>query len=365
VIALAAALALALAADPAVELESVRARRAAEESAAKALASREASLLGMVDDAQRARVAAAAQASRAEAERAVAEEALEAARAASEEVDAKLTALLDALRPRLVARSRMSRRSSLKLIAGSGSLSDISRRRYLLDRILARDAALLRETQALKGAREAARSQQEAAATRVAALATQAALRRDEAVRREEEQAQLLRSIRGERSLHARAAAEAAGQEKKLSFLLMGLEPETGASRGFAALRGRLPLPAPGPIETGYGRVVDPRFKTVTQHPGLDIRAPEGTPVRAVAAGKVAHAGWFRGYGNIVIVDHGGGYHTLVAHLGSMRTAVGEEVEAGSVLGTVGDTGSLKGAFLYFEIRERQRPVDPAPWLRR
>jgi murein DD-endopeptidase MepM/ murein hydrolase activator NlpD len=281
-------------------------------------------------------------------------------------VDAKLTARLDVLRPRLVARSRMSRMSSLRLIAGSGSLSDISRRRYLLDRILARDAALLRETQALKDAREEARSQQETAATRVAALATQATQRRDEAARRQEEQEQLLRSIRGEKSLHARAAAEAAQQEKKLSMLLMGLEPETSsAPRGFAALRGRLPLPAPGPIETGYGRVVDPRFKTVTQHPGLDIRAPEGTPVRAVASGKVAHAGWFRGYGNIVIVDHGDGYHTLVAHLGSMRTAVGEEVEAGSVLGTVGDTGSLKGAFLYFEIRERQRPVNPAPWLRR
>ena len=87
--------------------------------------------------------------------------------------------------------------------------------------------------------------------------------------------------------------------------------------------------------------------------------------MHAVADGRVVHAGWFRGYGNIVIVDHGDGYHTLVAHLGSMRTAVGEEVEAGAILGTVGDSGSLKGPMLYFEIREKQRPVDPAPWLRR
>ncbi|HET7752348.1 MAG TPA: M23 family metallopeptidase [Anaeromyxobacteraceae bacterium] len=360
-IALAAALALALAADPAAQLESVRARRAAEEAAARALSSREASLLGALDDAQRALAAASAESSRAEAERAVAEEALRVARAESDQVEAKLTQRLEVLRPRLEARARMSRMSALRLIAGSGSLSDISRRRFLLDRILARDAALLREARALKDDREKARAQHEAAASRLVALATQATQRRDEAARRREEQEALLRSIRSEKGVHARAAAEAAEQERRLSLLLVGVEP----GRGFAGLRGRLPLPAPGRIEAGYGRVVDPRFNTVTQHPGLDIRAPEGTPVRAVADGRVVHAGWFRGYGNIVIVDHGDGYHTLVAHLGSMRTAVGEEVEAGTVLGTVGDTGSLKGPFLYFEIRERQRPVDPTPWLTR
>jgi septal ring factor EnvC (AmiA/AmiB activator) len=109
--------------------------------------------------------------------------------------------------------------------------------------------------------------------------------------------------------------------------------------------------------------VVNPKFNTVTVQNGVDIAAPAGAPVRAVAPGRVVHAGWFRGYGNLVIVDHGAGYHTLVAHLGSMRTAMGEEVEAGDVLGSVGDSGSLKGPYLYFEVRERGRPVDPRPWL--
>jgi murein hydrolase activator len=96
---------------------------------------------------------------------------------------------------------------------------------------------------------------------------------------------------------------------------------------------------------------------------GVDIEAPSGAPVRAVAPGRVVHAGWFKGYGNLVIVDHGDGYHTLVAHLTAMQTAMGEEVDAGDVLGTVGDSGSLKGPYLYFEIREKGRPVDPRPWL--
>jgi len=98
---------------------------------------------------------------------------------------------------------------------------------------------------------------------------------------------------------------------------------------------------------------------------GVDVEAPAGAPVRAIAPGRVVHAGWFKGYGNLVIVDHGEGYHTLVAHLASMQTAMGEEVDAGTVLGTVGDSGSLKGPYLYFEIREKGRPVDPRPWLGR
>jgi septal ring factor EnvC (AmiA/AmiB activator) len=116
-------------------------------------------------------------------------------------------------------------------------------------------------------------------------------------------------------------------------------------------------------VTVGFGRVLNPRFKTVTVQNGIDIGAPAGAPVRAVAAGRVVHAGWFKGYGNLVIVDHGEGYHTLFAHLGAMQTAMGEEVDAGHALGTVGDSGSLKGPYLYFELRERGRPVDPRPWL--
>ncbi len=96
---------------------------------------------------------------------------------------------------------------------------------------------------------------------------------------------------------------------------------------------------------------------------GVEIRAPGGAAVRAVAPGRVVHAGWFKGYGNLVIVDHGEGYHTLVAHLASMSSAMGEEVAPGTLLGSVGDTGSLHGTSLYFEVRERGRPVDPAAWM--
>ncbi|HQR30622.1 MAG TPA: peptidoglycan DD-metalloendopeptidase family protein, partial [Anaeromyxobacteraceae bacterium] len=175
-----------------------------------------------------------------------------------------------------------------------------------------------------------------------------------------------LAAVRGERQLHERAAAEAEIQGRKLAEFLAALPPtrtDAAPYTGFGALRGKLPRPAGKRIEVGFGQVVDPRFRTVTVHRGVDIAAERGEDVVAVAPGRVVHAGWFKGYGNLVIVDHGEGYHTLVAHLASMTAAAGEEVAPGAILGTVGDTGSLKGAYLYFEIRERGRPVDPRIWL--
>jgi murein DD-endopeptidase MepM/ murein hydrolase activator NlpD len=187
-----------------------------------------------------------------------------------------------------------------------------------------------------------------------------------EALARREERRTLLDAVRNARGLHEKAAAEAAAQQSKLAEFIAALPPPSAGQAlhtGFAALRGKMSLPTTGSIEVGFGKVVNPRFNTVTIQKGIDIRATPGEPVRSVAPGRVVHSGWFKGYGNLVIVDHGDGYYTLVAHLASMSTAMGEEVAAGSLLGTVGDTGSLKGPYLYFEIRENGRPVDPQLWL--
>jgi septal ring factor EnvC (AmiA/AmiB activator) len=102
----------------------------------------------------------------------------------------------------------------------------------------------------------------------------------------------------------------------------------------------------------------------VVPHPGIDIDAPEGESFRAVFDGRVVFASWLHGYGLTVIVDHGNGVVSVQAHASILLAAAGEEVARGQVLGKVGDTGSLQGAYLYFEIRENGRPTDPAGWLR-
>jgi septal ring factor EnvC (AmiA/AmiB activator) len=362
---IAALLALGLAADPRAELGMLEARKRAEEEAARLLARQERSVLDTLADSERALSDAETGFRRVESDRAAAEAALSAARAAEAAAAARHAEALSGLRPRVLARARMGQAGALPALLSAETLADLVKRRYLLDRILARDAALVAAARTARAEQEAARAAKEVEAERLRTLAAEAEEARETAQARREERRTLLAALRTARSFHERAAGEIAEQSRKLGDFVASLPPRSAApaGAGLASRRGRLPHPADGAVTVGFGRVVNPKFNTVTVQNGLDIAAPPGAPVRAVAPGRVVHAGWFKGYGNLVIVDHGGGYHTLVAHLGSMRTAMGEEVEAGAVLGTVGDSGSLKGPYLYFELRERGRPVDPRPWL--
>jgi septal ring factor EnvC (AmiA/AmiB activator) len=129
------------------------------------------------------------------------------------------------------------------------------------------------------------------------------------------------------------------------------------------ALRGRMKWPVDGKVRAGFGRTVHPEFKTSVPHPGLDIDAPEGADFRAAADGTVVWSGALRGYGLTTIVDHGADLLTVYGHAGVLLVEKGEGVQRGDVLGKVGDTGSLRGPALYFEVRRGGKPVDPAPWL--
>jgi murein hydrolase activator len=364
-----ALLALALAAaSPRAQLDVLEARRRAEETAARLLRQQETSVLDTLGEAEAALAGARAEWKRVVAERAAAEAALAHARTDEAAAQARLAARLAELRPRLLARARMGRAGFLEILLESRSLADLVKRRYLVGKILERDLALLGEARGAFDARERARAARQVEAERLQALAAEVEERREQAEARREERETLLAALRSARAFHERAASEAAVQARKLAEFVATLPPPRAGlvgPGGFAARRGRLPLPAQGPITVAFGKVVNPKFNTVTVQNGIDVGAPPGSPVRAVAPGRVVHAGWFKGYGNLVIVDHGDGYHTLVAHLASMQTAMGEELDAGSMLGTVGDSGSLKGPYLYFEIREKGRPVDPRAWLAR
>jgi septal ring factor EnvC (AmiA/AmiB activator) len=140
--------------------------------------------------------------------------------------------------------------------------------------------------------------------------------------------------------------------------------PGDGPRAGFGSLRGRLPWPADGRIVGGFGPQVHPRFGTKTFRNGVDIEAAEGTEVAAVYAGHVVYTGWFKGYGNLIILDHGNEYYTLYAHVADIHVKEGDDVRQAQHIGTVGDTGSLAGPRLYFEVRFQGKPQDPTEWLR-
>lgn len=133
----------------------------------------------------------------------------------------------------------------------------------------------------------------------------------------------------------------------------------------FAGAQGNLPWPAEGPVTETFGRKVHPVYDTVTLFKGIEIDAGAGTSVRAVYQGRVAFADWFQNYGLVVIVNHGDDFFTIYGHLDAVAVRTGEWVDGGAEVGTVGETGSLIGPSLYFEIREGPDAVNPTQWLRR
>lgn len=132
----------------------------------------------------------------------------------------------------------------------------------------------------------------------------------------------------------------------------------------FAQYKGRLPWPTTGRVIHSFGPHRHPVFKTTTINKGIDIQAPQGADVFAVATADVILIDWLRGYGKFIILDHHGGYYTLYAHTSEILVTEGEGIQGGERIATVGDTGSLEGPMLHFEIRRGKQELDPSAWLR-
>jgi len=148
--------------------------------------------------------------------------------------------------------------------------------------------------------------------------------------------------------------------------------PPLGPAVGLGRERGQLPWPTDGRVVTVFGREVHPRFGTEIVRRGIEIEAAPGAPVRAVASGAVLYRGWLRGYGNLVILDHGQGYYTLYAHATEVLADEGDTVRAGQAIARIGggagaragEPDGAEGPRLYFEVRYQGRAEDPQLWLR-
>ena len=147
---------------------------------------------------------------------------------------------------------------------------------------------------------------------------------------------------------------------KSLGELLADIPPGPGDQLRFASLRGKLPRPVAGRLVAAFGQ---PKQQGGLKWNGVLIASGYGEPVKAVSYGRVAFADWLQGFGFITIIDHGNGYMTLYGHNESLFKQAGDWVEAGEVIATVGDSGGHDRPGLYFEIRERGKPVNPARWF--
>ncbi len=138
------------------------------------------------------------------------------------------------------------------------------------------------------------------------------------------------------------------------------LVPDAAGGGSFARSKGTLRLPVRGELASRFGA---PREGSSLTWKGLLILAPEGEDVRAVAGGRVVFADWMRGFGNLLILDHGAGYLTIYGNNESVLKQVGDAVHAGEVVATVGATGGVRASGLYFEMRYEGKPFDPLSWV--
>ena len=140
-------------------------------------------------------------------------------------------------------------------------------------------------------------------------------------------------------------------------------QQEALKTKSFKALRGELPWPAEGRIIAKFGRQWNPKLKTTTENPGIDIKGQPGSAIRTILGGVVTTITYIRGYGTTIIVDHGGGFYTVYSHVTNIETTVDSEVRNGDVIAYMGDSGSINGSKLHFEIWGKGQKLDPEKWL--
>jgi len=289
--------------------------------------------------------------------------------ASSADLEARLARTKSALASRAVALYKTGELGPVRMIFSAGSLRDRLQRIQTLSRLLRHDEKLL------------TRFHQEAAALeRGRGEAVKATAQRDDAARRFQTRSaelelerrgkrELLLAVRSDRARERAALNELEAAARALEETLSHLREsprrrhEEAGDIPFSSLQGQLEAPVPGPLLRGFGRVLDEEFRTQTFRKGVDFAVEIGDPVYTVGDGEVRFADWFRGYGKLVILDHGGDYFTVLGHLEAIEVEVGEEVRGGDRIGRAGETGSLSGPRLYFEIRKGSGALDPADWL--
>lgn len=191
----------------------------------------------------------------------------------------------------------------------------------------------------------------------------------DEAEQERSKKDKLLAAIRDKRNYYNKLIEELEESSERLRELIKKDEEKElsyiSPGKGFMALKRRLPWPVKGEILAPFGQYKDPKFNIPTFRKGVEIKADRGDTVLSVAEGRVVYADWFKGYGLLLIVNHGDGYHTLYAHLSEIFNKTGDIIKERQAIGKSGESGLLNEPSLYFEIRHKGKPIDPLEWLKK
>ena len=263
---------------------------------------------------------------------------------------------------------KLGRMRELRVLLALARPGDLLEAVVYLDLLARRQGAKLDSVRRAQAETEALESTLKVQAESAASLLGQERQKLSELEKVRSRSADLLRATTLDRDAHRRAIGELTRAAESLEAAIVSGSADGQASPSIDVekLRGALEWPVPGTVEIPFGDIKHPRFATITPHPGVDIRTDPGAPIRAVLAGRVVFGRRFSGYGNTVLLDHGGHYLSVYARAAVLSVAEGDEVVAGQVLGESADQAFDGGPpAVYFEFRRDGRAVDPAEWLKR
>jgi septal ring factor EnvC (AmiA/AmiB activator) len=272
---------------------------------------------------------------------------------------------------RLVALYKLSWLGKFHVLASAESLQELLKRKTAIERILTYDETIIKALMDNRLDLEAVRSRLEAHRNEKHRRADEYQKQIKQIAAERSQRAKLLAHVRKEKSVQLAAVESLKRAARDLDEKIKNLGVESAATtpqkytaaEPFQAYKGLLKMPVKGKIISLFGKFKNTSYQVLNFRSGIEIQTERGEPIAAVYAGKILYADWFKGYGNMVIIDHGENYYTVYAHIEETFKSTGDTVEAGEVIATVGDSGSISGPKLYFEVRHHGKPLDPMQWL--
>ena len=272
---------------------------------------------------------------------------------------------------RLVALYKLYWLGKIQVLASAESMSEIFQRENALERIFAHDEdkqkKLIEDKAKLKNLLDIMNSQKKGKINLEQELIKQINIISLE----KEKRSKLLADIRSKKSLGIAAIESLKNSANELDQTMKALsiefkqfkQVEKIKTKDFTSFKGLLNMPVKGKIISFFGPYKNTKFNVKNFRSGIDIKADRGEPIHAVCDGLIIYSSWFKGYGNMIVIAHGENYYSVYAHIEELFKTKGDKVEKDEVIATVGDTGSMVGSRLYFELRHHGKPMNPLEWL--
>ncbi len=274
-------------------------------------------------------------------------------------LNAGIAAKKNIISKRLVATFKLQQIGYMKILLASGSPVDMEKRYTFMNDIIRHDELEISEYLTQENDLVAEQNNYIAQKSQLDALTSELNAQNKALQSAKSQKKKMLEDIRHSTEITRKILVELQNSEETLRHTLQSLEESSETGTGFAAMRGKLPVPVKGKIDNIFGKTTG----SMISSKGILFKIKSDADVKAVYDGRIVWTEWLKGYGNTIIVDHGNRYFTIYAHVGDIGVKVGDRVKAGEIIGQAGDAGLDTEKSLYFEIRHGETALNPEQWL--